>query len=244
LQKELVAFITVLDNNLPKKGYRKVITGKQIKAARVLIDMGQEELATLTGLTSHGIRKIEDGTSTPQKGTVSDILRVFAERRIEFTDGQGVRFRDESTEVLNGKDGMKVFWDRVFTFAQTIGGVIRQNGIPEGPLDQCAPEEAAAHRERMQPLINRRRDIYVRAILEEGDMNFLCTAYADYKWNPKEAPPTVPYYIFGDSIAIFAFEAEPSPKIILITSLIIANAYIKQFDRAWEIAKIPPRSNG
>lgn len=220
-----------------------MLTGKQIKAARVLTDMSQEELADLTGLTPHGIRKIEDGSSQPREGTITDIMRVFTERRIEFLDNQGVRFRAEGVEVLNGKDGVGKFWDRVFAFAQTTGGIIRQNGIAEAPLDQCAPEAAASHRERMIPLINKRRDIFVRAILEEGDLNFLCTNYADYKWNPKDAPPTVPYYIFGDSIAIFSFEADPSPKIILITSPVIALAYSKQFDRAWEIAKIPPQSS-
>ena len=89
---------------------------------------------------------------------------------------------------------MSQFWDKVFVFAQTTGGIIRQNGIAEAPLDQCAPEAAAGHRERMTPLMNKRRDIFVRALLEEGDNNFLCTSYADYKWNPKEAPPPVPYY--------------------------------------------------
>ena len=145
-------------------------------------------------------------------------------------------------EVLNGRVGIAKFWDRVFALAQTNGGIIRQNGIAEEPLDKCSPEAAATHRERMLPLIHRRKDIFVRALLEEGDYNFLCTDYADYRWNPKEAPPPVPYYIFGDSVAIFAFDAEPSPKIILITSPVIASAYSKQFDGAWEIAKIPPSS--
>ena len=205
--------------------------------------MSQGELAELTGLTLHGIRKIEDGESQPREGTIADISRVFIERRLEFLDNEGLRFRSEGVEVLNGKEGVSQFWDKVFVFAQTTGGIIRQNGIAEAPLDQCAPEAAAGHRERMAPLMNKRRDIFVRALLEEGDKNFLCTSYADYKWNPKEAPPPVPYYIFGDSIAIFAFEADPSPKIILITSPVIASAYSKQFDRAWEIAKLPPATS-
>ena len=93
----------------------------------------------------------------------------------------------------------------------------------------------------MAPLVQKRKDIFVRAILEEGDEHFLCTDYADYRWNPKEAPPPVPYYTFGDSVALFAFEADPSPKVILITSTVVAQAYCKQFDRSWELAKTPPQ---
>jgi len=216
-----------------------MISGPQIRAARGLLKWSAAELAEKTGLTRETINKIEDGAVQPREGTVADIVRVFAEHRLEFIDNQGVRFRPEDVEVLNGKEGVEKFWDRVFTFAQTKGGTIRQNGIPEGPLDECAPQAAAEHRERMAPLVSARKDIFMRVILEEGDVNFLCNDYVDYRWNPKEFPPPVPYYIFGDSVAIFAFESNPSPKIILITSPIIALAYSKQFDRAWELAKMP-----
>ena len=215
------------------------ISNLQFEAALALAGLTQKTLSELSGISMDAIQKFIGGRVSPREQTLSALLKVIASRGIEFTENEGVRKRPEGLEILNGIDGMAKFWATVFTSAEITGGVIRQNGIAEKPLDQCAPEAAAAHRERMLPLVKSRKDIFIRAILEEGDTNFLCTKYADYKWHPKEAPPPVPYYIFGDSVAIFAFESDPSPKIILITSPIIASAYIKQFDRAWELAKTP-----
>jgi len=203
--------------------------------------MSQEDLAGLTGLTPHGIRKIEDGSSQPREGTIADISRVFIERRLEFLENQGVRFRSEGVEVLNGKNGLGRFFDLVFSSAQVSGGTIRQIGIEENLFDQCAPEYTDTHRKRMEALVHSRKDIFVRAILQSGDTNFICTDYADYRWHPDNIPPAVPYYIFGDSIGIFAFDADPAPKIILITSPVISLAFGAQFDRTWDAAKVPPR---
>ena len=204
--------------------------------------MSQPELAELTGLTLHGIRKIEDGETQPREGTLADISRVFTERRLEFLENEGLRFRSEGVEVLNGKEGLRKFFDLVFSFAQTSGGTIRQIGIEEDLFDKCAPEHTIAHRDRMEALVRSRRNIFVRAILQDGDANFVCTDYADYRWYPANLPPAVPYYIFGDSIGIFAFDADPAPKIILITSPVISLAFGTQFDRTWDTARIPPQA--
>ena len=202
--------------------------------------MGQEELAKLTGLTAPGIRKIEEGASQPREGTIADITLVFTERRIEFLENEGVRFRSEGVEVLNGENGLRKFFDLVFTYAQVNGGTIRQIGIEENLFDKCAPDLTDSHRKRMETLVHSRRDIFVRAVLQGGDTNFVCTDYADYRWHPDNVPPAVSYYIFGDTVGIFAFDADPSPKIILITSPVISQNFTKQFDRTWEIAKTPP----
>jgi len=94
----------------------------------------------------------------------------------------------------------------------------------------------------MAELVQTRTDILVRAILQEGDHDFVCTDYADYRWHLQNVPPPVPYYIFGDTVGIFAFETNPSPKIVSITSPTIASAYREQFDSAWKMAKVPPQN--
>lgn len=216
-----------------------MITGKQIRAARVLLDWDAEDLAAKAGVNRETVFNIERGTVQPRPGTIEKLIKAFNEHRVEFLDDQGVRFRHEDVEVLNGEAGMETFWNRVYVFAQSKGGIIRQNGIAEDPLDKCAPKAAAQHRDRMAPLVEKNKNIFVRAILDAGDENFLCTNYADYKWAPKDFPPPVPYYIFGDCVALFSFDAVPSPKVILITSAVIARTYIKQFDRCWECAGVP-----
>lgn len=216
-----------------------MINGRQIRAARALIDMSQDELATLTGLTPQAIRKIESGSVQPREGTISDIVKAFWEYRLEFTDNQGVRFIPEDVEVLTGDSGFERFTNLIYTHLQIMGGIIRHAGIKENYFENCNAPLAEAHRKRMAPLVQSRKDIFVRAILEQGDTNFVSTNYAEYRWYPKDIPPPVPYYIFGDSIGIFALEAVEAPKIVLISSAIIASTYKKQFDQMWDISKKP-----
>lgn len=210
----------------------------QLRAARALLNWSRVELAKHTGISEPTLHRLENDIGEPEVKTHQKIRKTLEQIGIEFLDNSGVRFRPEGVEVLNGKEGMEKFWNRVFAYAQTFGGIIRQNGISEGPLDECAPEAAAAHRDRMGPLVNKRKDIFVRALIDEGDTNFLCN-YVNYRWKPKGFPPAVPYYIFGDSVGIFAFEADPSPKVVLITSPIIAQTYITQYDKVWGLSKIP-----
>lgn len=216
-----------------------MITGRQIRAARALLDMSQDALAEATGLTPQAIRKIENGDVQPREGTIADIMRAFNEHRLEFTDNQGVRFIPEDVEVLNGPNGVQHFFDQVYLRAQKSGGIIRQNGISDKDFFKCAPQATSGQGKRMASLVQERKDIYVRAILPYGDKDFMYTEYAEYKWHPKSVPSPVPFYSFGDSLGIFAFEAEVSPKIILITSPVIASVFAAQFDETWSVANVP-----
>ncbi|MFA6280246.1 MAG: helix-turn-helix transcriptional regulator [Bdellovibrionales bacterium] len=220
-----------------------MITGRQIRAARALLDISQDELAEATGLTPQAIRKIENGDVQPREGTIADITRAFNEHRLEFTDNQGVRFIPEDVEVLSGDSGFLRFTDLIYTHLQMKGGTIRQLGIEESYFEKCNTNIAEAHRKRMAPLVHSRKDIFVRAILNYGDTQFISTDYAEYRWHPTNAPKPIPYYIFGDSVCIFALEAQPSPKIICISSPIIAAAYTTQFDQVWDMSSIPRKEN-
>ncbi|MDD5586155.1 MAG: helix-turn-helix transcriptional regulator [Alphaproteobacteria bacterium] len=219
-----------------------MITGRQIRAARGLLGWDASALAEKAGLSRETISNIETSAVQARESTLNHIAKVFIEHRLEFIDNQGVRFRPEGVEVLNGREGVARFWDLVFFTAQTTGGIFRQNGINDEALIRCAPDIVDAHIERMAALRQTRRDSLVRVILLGGDYNFVCTEYADYKWHPKNMPAPVPYYVFGDTVCIFVFETDPSPKIILISSPIVAAAYIKQFDETWEMAKRPPQT--
>ncbi|MDD2325240.1 MAG: helix-turn-helix transcriptional regulator [Alphaproteobacteria bacterium] len=219
-----------------------MVVGCQIRAARALLDMSQDELAKAAGLTPQAIRKIESGDVQPREGTIADIVRVFHERRLEFTDNQGVRFRPEDVEVLNGPEGVQRFFDKVYELAQKSGGVIRQNGISDSTFLSVAPDATKGQGRRMAPLVQKRKDIFVRALLPYGDQNFAYSEYAQYRWYPDTIPAAVPFYSFGDSIGIFAFDADISPKIILVTSPAIVAAYEKQFDETWNMAPLPQKT--
>jgi transcriptional regulator with XRE-family HTH domain len=72
-----------------------VVSGAQIRAARGLIGLSQNELARAANLSVPGLANIEGGKSSPLAVTLDRIVRALEARGVEFTngDGPGVRLK-------------------------------------------------------------------------------------------------------------------------------------------------------
>ena len=111
--------------------------GRQIGAARGLLRWSGAVLAEKAGLTRDTINKIESDAVQPREGTVTDIIRVFDEFGVEFTENSGVRLKPQGVEVLTGEAGLKQFFDNVYEHARKHGGTIVQYGLEEHFLSSC-----------------------------------------------------------------------------------------------------------
>ncbi len=217
-----------------------IITGKQIRAARMLAEWDAEELAKKAGLNRETIFNIERGTVQARSNTLDKILRAFSDHRIEFTDDQGVRFRPEGMDILNGSEGLETFFNQVYDFLSAHGGLVCVSGSDEAQFaSHHGAEHAADYIKRMNKLVAKRKDIEYRVLIREGDMNFLATSYCQYRWQARDNFVATPFYVYGDTLALITFQARPAPKIMIIRSEAFANAYRRQFDIAWKVAKPP-----
>lgn len=213
--------------------------GRQIRAARGLLKWSGAILAEKTGLTRDAISKIEDEAVQPRGGKLADIMRVFDENGVEFTDNFGVRCKPQGVEVLIGQEGLQKFFDGVYEYAKRHGGTIMQLGIEENLFWAMGVEFSEAHRKRMVELVKERRDIKVLAILCEGDTNFIASDYNQYRWISKDMFSPVPFYIYGECLAIMNFQTLPGPTIVLHKMPAITEAYRKQFDAFWKMSREP-----
>jgi len=211
-----------------------MVTGKQIKAARALADMRQDELAALIGLTPQAIRKIEDNAVQPREGTMTDIISIFTERGIEFLDNQGVRFRPEGIEILTGRDGLIALMEDIYDSCKRgIAGDLVLAGAPEDDFQRILGDYDAIYLANMSSVPN----LKMRTLIQEGDDNVVSSAYTEYRWAPKDQFQAVPFYAYADKLAIVVFQSDPSPRIFKIQSQTIADAYRKQFESMWTLAK-------
>lgn len=213
------------------------ISGKQIKAARALSDMRQDELAQFIGLTPQAVRKIEDGAVQPREGTMSDILRVFTERGIEFIENQGVRYRPEGIQILSGRAGLIALMEDIYdTCKKGLAGDLVLAGAPEDDFVEILGEYDDVYIANMSAIPN----LKMRTLIIEGDMNFVSGAYTEYRWLPKEYFHPVPFYAYADKLAIIVFNTDPPPRIFLIQSQTIADAYRANFNSLWDLSKPVP----
>lgn len=212
--------------------------GRQIRAGRGLLRWSGAVLAEKAGLTRDTINKIEDDAVQPREGTLNDIIRVFDENGVEFIDNFGVRLKPQGVEVLVGQKGLCRFFDGVYEYTTKHGGTILQLGIDEN-LFWAMGDYSPVHRKRMTELVKERKDIKVLAIVCEGDTNFIASDYNQYRWCPKELFAPVPFYIYGECLAIMDFQTIPGPTIILHKFPAITQAYRKQFDVMWKLSREP-----
>jgi transcriptional regulator with XRE-family HTH domain len=216
------------------------ITGKQVRAARMLLEWDAEDLAEKAGMNRETVFNIERGTVQARSNTLEKIVRAFGDHGVEFLEDQGVRFRPEGTAILNGSDGLEAFFDQVYSFLSFHGGLVCVSGVDEAQFaSHHGAEHAADYIKRMNKLVTERKDIEFRVLLREGDTNFLATSYCHYRWQAKDNFVATPFYVYGDSLALITFQSKPAPKIMIIRSEAFSNAYRKQFDIAWNVAKVP-----
>jgi DNA-binding XRE family transcriptional regulator len=204
--------------------------GRQISAARGLLRWSGAFLAEKAGLTRDTINKIEADAVQPREGTVADIIRVFDENGVEFTENSGVRLKPQGIEILLGQEGLQRFFDGVYEYAQKQGGTIMQLGIDENLFWAMGVEFSNFHRNRMTKLVKSRKDVKVLAIICENDTNFIASDYNQYRWISN---------IYGECVAIMNFQTVPAPTIILHKFPAITNAFRKQFDALWNLSREP-----
>jgi len=218
------------------------LSSSQLRAARALLNWSRTDLAKRTGVSEPTLHRFENDQSEANQRTQSRIRSTLENAGIDFLENQGVRFRPEGLEILQGAEGIKKFLDQVYAYAQNTHALMRQNGIGDQLLFETAQTPAQEHKTRMETLKRARKNMLVRVLIQEGATDFHCPLYAEYKWFARAAPMPVPYYVFGDTVGIFAVEKNRSLKIYSITSPVIARTYVQQFDSAWKMANNPVKN--
>lgn len=210
------------------------IRARQMKAARALLDWSQEDLARASGISIATIRKLELGFISPRGHTMIAIRRAFEDAGLEFIEPDGVRHRPEDVSVYQGPDGLLAFLDDVYETMKKKGGEIVTLYASEHPFSKVLnASDSNAHIERMTQIKSK---ISFKCILKEPAARVDCAAYCNYRYISRHYVDSVPFYIYDDKFASILFESDPAPKIIVIRSSPMAEAYRQQFHSMWEKA--------
>ncbi len=218
-----------------------MITGSQIRAARGLINISQDELAELAGLTPQGIRKIEDGSVQPRGGTIADITQVFSDRGVEFTENNGVRQKPTNIEIFEGPDRFEAFCDFVYEQVKTQGGDVCLSVSDERLFSKYRSQaDTIAHYERMQALFDKGILKSFRILANQSSFASKYN-YNEYKWQPESSVAPTAFYVFADCLALLSFVHPTPPYVAVLRSAPLASSYRQAFNAAWALAKDPPK---
>jgi transcriptional regulator with XRE-family HTH domain len=210
-----------------------MINAEQIRAARALLDWSTADLAKQANLTVNGINKIERGHVQAHRDTMEVLRRVFENAGIEFIGNIGVQWAQHHMRSLTGLEGLKTFFDDVRHTVQNLNEEIVICGVSEKYLEDKLGDYLELHRKEMATF----GAVQMRCLIEEGDLALGASKYCLYRWQAKKNFSNVPFYIYGDKMAIIVTSGPENPLILLIQNRTIAEAYRRQFDALWSVAQ-------
>jgi len=207
------------------------ITTAQIRGARGILGWSQQDLAQRTGISATSIGSIENNQTTPRESTLTTIRKTLENSGVEFIGLEGIRQKNNDVQTYRGQDGFIEFYDDIFQTVRDAPAEIFVSNVDERQFVKLLGDFAKTHIERIKALKTVRYKILVR----EGDNYMPGSSYAEYRWIPSELFASVPFYVYGNKLAIMIFDNEPSVIVLRYPS--IAQAYRIQFMDMWTRSK-------
>lgn len=208
------------------------ITTAQIRGARGILNWSQHDLSERTGISATSIGSIENGQSIPRENTLNAIRKAFEDSGIEFMPNQGIRVRSGDVQIFRGRSGFLDFMKDVYETLETSEARNAYvSNVDEGEFLKWMGDASEDHLKKVSQLSG----LNYKILVKDGDKYLPATSYAEYRSMPREQFSSVPFYVYGDKLAILLFETEPT--IIIMNYAAVANAYKLQFDALWRTAK-------
>lgn len=209
-----------------------MITPVQMRAARAMLSLSQGDVAKSLGIAANTLSNIESGQSDAPVSRLKEIQDYYESQGIEFT-ATGVQTKKHSVRVLEGAKGFLDFYDEVYwTVKNSSNKEIFVSNVDERKFVEWQKDQLAEHTQRMLDL-----GVHYKILIEHGDTFFPASSYAEYRWMPKGLFFSVPYYTYGEKLAMMIFENEP--RIYILDEREISLSYRRQFEHLWTISQEP-----
>ncbi len=218
-----------------------MITAKQIRSAIAVLEWNYDLVSEKLGVSTHTLRGVLAGKNK-KVGYNNKLQAIFELEGLEFLEHNGVRERPSSSvQTLEGQEGYWQFYDDVYETLKNSGGEVLVSNVNEEDFTKWLGEKADTQKNRMIEL-SKIQNFKSKILVKEGDRNLTVPEFAEYRWTPKERFSEIPFYVYGEKLAIILFD-DNNVSIHIIDSKRIRNAYKKQFDVIWDQAIHIPKNN-
>jgi transcriptional regulator with XRE-family HTH domain len=213
-----------------------MITLEQIRAARGLLNWSQSALAQECGISVTAMNNIDRGLAVPRSSTLDKIQTVLEENGVEFTEGKGVRMRDELFIVHSYKGP-----DAIIRYMKDVVETLKKTG--DVALHMLADERSYFELTKQYSFVFkyfqdfRKYGLHEYILTTEGIMErYGPPDCATYKWCSPELTSQIGTSIYGNKYCIFLED-----RIVVIENPAIVEAYRAQFMQNWKRARpMPP----
>ncbi len=209
-----------------------MIEPAQIRAARALLDWTIEDLAKASGLNKDSIKNAERSHTQPRTTTMAAIRDALERSGVVFTEGSGVRLRNEIVRIYEGLPGIEKLYSEIYQQALTAEKEFVQFGLRYRDIKNFHSDTFIKDYSQKMTAIGKN---LFRCIVSEDERELKKANYARYRYWAAEKFLGVPFYVIGDSLIIISLRGDRS-QAILISDKKIAEEYRLNFDVMWQAA--------
>jgi len=204
-----------------------MMTISQCRAARGLLGWTQQDLADASGLSKTAINNFEKGHSDIKAESLRAIRMAFESADIEFIKDEGLRKKQEKTEILSGESAFSILLEDIFETMKDKSGEIQIINRNETTTGQTSEVKLLEHHERMKL-----HGIKERIICSKGHGNTNAAQNGERRHLPEEAIGTaMTTFLYGNKVA---FELWDQSTIVIIENAGAHQAELARFEKLWD----------
>lgn len=212
-----------------------MITGRQIRAARGLLEWKAEDLAKRADIARETISKIEADAVHPHEKTMANILRAFEENGVEFLGDRGVTMKNDEIVTLKGEN---IFFRVLDDVISTLRNTKDAEALFACVSDKVSPPAVVENYRRL-----RKSSIEMRSLVKESD-TYLMGNLDEYRYLPKKFFHNNATVIYGNKFATMILDPQTGEDMgaVIIRNSNIAAAQRNLFNFIWSIAEKPQKT--
>ena len=209
----------------------RMISSRQIKAARALLGWTQTDLAKACGLHLNAINKIEKGQGEARPSTLERIKISCETAGVRFRGQRGVELKDEVFEVarFEGADFLRRLTDDALLFLRGP-----EDGLLFCVVDEQLFNEADYKENQRYYRYMEKRGFFEKCLTTKATKNFINKDRSVYRWLPEKVLGTVAYGVYGNRVAFIQWKTR---EVLVVKSDSLAATFRGQFEFMWSQAK-------
>ncbi|AXX98074.1 hypothetical protein [Profundibacter amoris] len=209
-----------------------VISPKQCRAARALLDITRADLSQISSVSSAAIGGFETEATTPRAASISLVRAALEGKGIEFLDDDGVRERKNTVRVYKGEKIHRQLLDEIYSDLKENGGEILIKGVIETSWEDGDDKSFLKnHLDRLK-----QAGITERMIVSE-DADYFVAPIHWYRKIPSKYFTPHTHWIFANKVAMISWGDIETLTIIEDKALFRTERLL--FDCVWDnVAKV------
>lgn len=188
------------------------ISPEQLRAARGLLSISQDQLAQQAGVAIASIRQFENGTTKKLQKKTEKSLHTFLSEYVEFIGARGVALREENHLLIEGESAKEMLLDDIVQHRHGGELMVLCGNHPVMPFDLVDFYKAI-----------KEKGIPTRHITHRDDLPY------PLKRIPEQFGPMALQLVYGSTVA----QMVSSQKIQLTRSNLLAEGFGQVFELLW-----------